>query len=139
MDLLSVDQLNSAFARVISKHGLKTAKLSGEAVVAYRSEYALVVMADRDGLSYVFYDKGTRSGYNLGLFLYHKRRNILKFEIDDKSDQSWKGYVDFGLSAFERHLLSAAEDILNGEGGWIAGYSWPPVSMPAELIKLLSK
>ena len=130
MSILSEDQVRSGFERIISEYGLHVFAISDDEIGLSHPRYVITVSLDRDGFSYLIYEKSLRLGYNLGLFLLNRRRNLLKFESDDRSNAPFDEYVRFNLGVFQRHLLGAAQDILSGDENWIAEYIWSPVNMP---------
>jgi hypothetical protein len=130
MSLLSVNRVRSAFSEIIKNYDLSSVAIDGETVGLIHQRYMIYVSADRDGINYVYYDTEATPpvGYNLAIFLVNKRRDLLKFEIDDRSDRPLAEYLDYNLTIFSKHLISAAKDILVGDKKWILEYSWPPAA-----------
>ncbi|KGD60306.1 hypothetical protein T9A_02699 [Alcanivorax jadensis T9] len=131
--------VKSAFSNLIDEYSFKVREVDESSVVLVGSSYAIGVLLDRDGLAYMYYDisKPTKKGYNLGLFLIQKRRDLLVFGSDDKSDRGLEEYLSYNLSAFANQLTSAGKDILHGEKAWIKSYHWPAVTVSDKVLAVL--
>lgn len=132
-----LEQVKSSFQQVISTFSLRVKGISENWVVLVNKDYAIGVILDRDGLSYMYYDRiSDGKAYNLGLYLIRKRRDQLTFENNDKSLKPLDEYLKHNLDVFAGHLIIAGQDILSGEKRWIRDYSWPAIDVDKEVLVL---
>jgi len=129
MSALLKVEIEAAFSEIINQYGLVVKEITESEVVLMASPYVIGISVDRDGLSFMYYDLSLKKGFNLGLFLINKRRNLLVFEGSDKSDRPLPEYLRYNLEVFARHLKNAGTDILRGEKAWIQQYSWPAINV----------
>lgn len=136
MSLLS-EQIRSSFQNIISAFGLNLKSISENWVVLINKDYAIGVILDRDGLSYMYYDNASGGkAYNLGLYLVNKRRDQLIFVSDDRSSEPLVEYLEHNINVFVGHLTKAGQDILRGEKAWLREYSWPSVDFDKKILAI---
>lgn len=128
MSALLKSEVESAFSGIIKRYRLIIREITENEVALIAASYAIGISLNRDGLSFMYYDLTQKKGFNLGLFLINKRRELLTFDSSDKSDRPLPEYLRHNLEAFVRHLTSAGTDILKGDKAWIKQYSWPTVN-----------
>lgn len=130
----SLSELSSKYRLQIREGGDRSVLLTG-------CGFAIDIRLERDGLLYLYYDLefDVIKVYNIGLFLFSKRRGLLRFEKEDKSSGTMKEYLEFNLTVFARHMQDAGQDILRGEKDWIKLYTWPARSLPANQADRVSK
>ncbi len=87
----------------------------------------------------VYFDAASKpiKGYNIELFLIHKRRELLVFSNHEQDYVSHGDLIVHKLDVLAQHLRNAGKDILLGSKDWIAGYSWLTVSSNQAVNKLL--
>ena len=124
---------------LIAKYALSVVKVSEEDVLLKASNFSIRVLADRDGVSMVYFDTAHRpiKGYNIFLFLMNKRRESLTFSSAKPEKSTYSKFIEDELISLVRHLKSAGQDILEGSKDWITAYTWPSVSAPGPLAKLM--
>lgn len=124
---------------LISAYALKLVEVSSNEVLLRSLTYTIDVIADRDGVSVIYFDTTQKpaKGYNVFLFLVNKRRDQLAFS---KSRQVTTGYAEFVESevrSLAAHLRDAGQDILAGSKEWIQSYSWPAIRAASEIAVLI--
>jgi len=131
--------VNKDMGDLIAKYALSIIEVRKEEVLLKASNFSIRVLADRDGVSMVYFDTTHRpvKGYNIFLFLMNKRRGSLTFSSTKSEQSTYPKFVEDELISLVRHLKSAGQDILEGSKNWIANYSWPPVSAPESLMDLM--
>lgn len=124
---------------LLAKYALSAIKVSEEDVLLKASNFSIRVFADRDGVSMVYFDTAHRpiKGYNIFLFLMNKRRESLTFSSAKPEKSTYSKFIEDELVSLIRHLKSAGQDILEGSKDWITAYTWPSVSAPESLVKLM--
>lgn len=101
--------------------------------------YAIDVVADRDGVSMVYFDESSMppKGYNVFLYLMNKRRDLLVFPIPSQTGGSYSDFIEAQVESLARHAGTAGRDILEGFKDWIRGYSWPAITPSGNVALLL--
>lgn len=124
---------------LIAKYALSVVKVGEEDVLLKASNFSIRVLADRDGVSMVYFDTAHRpiKGYNIFLFLMNKRRESLTFSSAKPEKSTYSKFIEDELVSLVRHLKSAGQDILEGSKDWITAYTWPSVSASESLAKLM--
>lgn len=124
---------------LIAKYMLSVIRVSEEDVLLKASNFSIRVLADRDGVSMIYFDTARRpvKGYNIFIFLINKRRRLLTFLPAKSEKGTYPKFIEDELVNLVRHLKSAGQDILEGSKDWIAAYSWPSVSAPESLVGLM--
>jgi hypothetical protein len=99
---------------MISAHSLDLVVIGGNEVLLKSSTYVMDVVADRNGVSVVYFDTMQKpvKGYNVFLFLANKRRGQLA-------------------------LTKAGQDILIGSKDWMREYSWPTVHLGDDIAAMI--
>lgn len=67
----------------------------------------------------------------------NKRRESLTFSSAKPEKSTYSKFIEDELVSLIRHLKSAGQDILEGSKDWITAYTWPSVSAPESLVKLM--
>lgn len=129
MNSILKSEVEDVFSEIIKQYGLIVKEVARNEVVLIAASYAIGISFDRDGVSFMYYDLSQKKGFNLGLFLINKRRELLRFDSSDKSDRPLPEYLRHNLEVFARHLIGAGTDILKGDKDWIKQYSWPAVNV----------
>jgi len=124
---------------LIVKYTLSVIKVSEEDVLLKASNFSIRVLADRDGVSMIYFDTAHRpiKGYNILLFLMNKRRSSITFSSAKPDKSTYSKFIEDELISLTRHLENAGQDILEGSKGWISAYTWPSVSASEPLVKLM--
>ena len=124
---------------IISTHSLVLVAMGGNEVLLKSSSYVLDIVADRDGVSIVYFDTTQKpaKGYNVFLFLANKRREQLSFAKNKPTVNSHTEFVEGETRALSGHLRKAGQDILAGSKDWIKGYSWPTVRLANEVAAMI--
>ncbi|WP_373987858.1 hypothetical protein [Duganella sp. BuS-21] len=124
-------------ADLISAYELHATEISENEVLLQSQTYFIDVIAEKDGVSMVYFDTSSKpaNGYNVFLFLFSKRRSSLVFLKNALPSGTFTEFVDAQLGLLAQHLRSAARDILAGERGWMKEYSWPTVRPDENLLK----
>ncbi|TWB22667.1 hypothetical protein FBZ89_103293 [Nitrospirillum amazonense] len=124
---------------IISSYHLTIHAVSDSEVLLKSREYAIDVVADRDGVSLVYFDKRAKSikGYNIFRFLVDKRRNQLDFAKNQPPTHSYPEFIELQTRSLANHLRKAAQDILSGSTEWIKAYSWPTLPPANEIAPLI--
>lgn len=116
-------------------HSMRLRVVAANDVLLLAERFALRLRLDRDGVSLTYVDRegGDLRGYDLFGYLWRKRRTRLRF---DEGKPKPEDEVRAQVSALVRHLLTAAEDILEGKKDWQADYGLAPFSV-SELASVL--
>lgn len=124
---------------LIVVYGLDVAVATENNVLLRGSEYAIDVIVDRDGVSFIYLDTMGRpmAGYNVFLFLQCKRRNRLEFLSEKPVISRRDEWLDLEVGSLARNLKTAGRDILEGSKDWLRDYPGVPLSLPPEIEKLL--
>ena len=124
---------------LIATNGLGLVEISDSEVLLKSDAYTIDIVADRDGVSMVYFDKsaGPVKGYNVFLFLINKRRNLLIFSAGKPQANSYAEFIETEISSLAQHLRNAGQDLLSGSKEWIKGYSWPIVSPSGSIAALI--
>jgi len=124
---------------LIAVYGLDVAVATENNVLLRGSTYAIDVIVDRDGVSFIYLDTTGRpmTGYNVFLFLQGKRRNRLEFLSEKPVISRRDEWLDLEVGGLARNLKTAGRDILEGSKDWLRDYPGVPLSLPPEIEKLL--
>lgn len=124
---------------LISANSLTLIEVSDIEVLLKSQSYVIDIVADRDGVSLVYFDTEKRppKGYNLFLYLANKRRSDLTFSATKPQTTSYAEFVETEVNSLAQHIRSAAKDILGGSKEWMKSYSWPIVSSSGSLARLI--
>jgi hypothetical protein len=124
---------------LVEKYSLSIIKVGEQDVIIKASKFAIRVLADRDGLSMVYFDTEHRpiKGFNIFLFLVNKRREFLTFSSSKFDLGTYSDFIENELISLVRHIENAGTDILEGSKDWISAYSWPSVNAPEYLTDLM--
>ncbi|MGA7440502.1 MAG: hypothetical protein WBW32_20460 [Luteibacter sp.] len=124
---------------LISIYALDLVEVSSNEVLLRSSTYTIDVVADRDGVSFIYFDTTLTpvKGYNIFLFLVGKRRDKLAFAKSKQAAKSYSDFLESQVRSLSRHLHGAGQDILSGSKEWIQSYSWPAISAASEIADLI--
>ncbi|TWB41877.1 hypothetical protein [Nitrospirillum pindoramense] len=124
---------------IISAYKLTIYAISDREVLLKSREYAIDVIADRDGVSLVYFDKREKyiKGYNIFRFLVDKRRNKLDLAKNQPPTHSYAEFIELQTRSLANHLRKAAQDILSGSTEWIKAYSWPALPPASEIAPFI--
>lgn len=124
---------------MISAHSLDLVAIDGNEVLLKSLTYVMDVIADRDGVSVVYFDttQMPAKGYNVFLFLANKRRERLAFANDRPITNSYAEFVESETRALAGHLRKAGQDILAGSKDWLKSYSWPTVRLEDKIAGMI--
>ncbi len=125
---------------VISTYSLALVEVSENEVLLKSMTYSIDVVADRDGVSLMYFDTAQKpaKGYNLFLFLVNKRRDALTFLAAKAQTTSYAEFVESELNCLAQHIENAGKDILQGSKDWIRGYAWPIVRPYGDVASLIN-
>ena len=125
---------------VISTYSLALVEVSENEVLLKSMTYSIDVIANRDGVSLMYFDTTQKpvNGYNLFLFLVNKRREALTFSAAKPQTTSHAEFLESELNCLAQHIENAGEDILQGSKDWIRGYSWPIVRPYGDIASLIN-
>lgn len=125
---------------VISACGLVVVEINKHDILLRSKTYAIEILVDREGVSFVYFDTANRDvkGYNIYLYLVNKRRDRLVFASAKPEFASRAEMIDVEVNALTSHLREAGADILEGEKGWIRDYSWGSVVPSKDVLLALT-
>ncbi len=126
-------------ASLIARYGLALVEVSDHEVLLKSATYAIDVTADRDGVSMVYFDTTAKppKGYNVFLFLLHKRRNQLAPPAAVSNPTTYQELVECELNSLAQHVDRAGKDILEGSREWIKVYPWPVLQPDRHVASLI--
>jgi len=124
---------------IITSYSLTLFSKDDNEVQLKSSTYIMDVIANRDGVSIVYFDITQKpiKGYNVFLFLANKRREQLDFVKDKPITNSYAEFIESEIHALAGHLRKAGQDILSGSKDWIKAYSWPTVCSTDKQILII--
>jgi hypothetical protein len=124
---------------LISNHALTLVEVSSNEVLLRSLAYTIDIVADRDGVSVIYFDTAQKpaKGYNVFLFLVNKRRDQLALSNIKQVTTSYTDFVESEVGSLAAHLRHSGQDILSGSKEWIQGYSWPAITAPLEISALI--
>lgn len=124
---------------LITTYQWRLIEISDSEVLLKASTYAIDVVADRDGVSMVYFDESSTppKGYNVFLYLMNKRRDLLVFTSPSQTGGSYSDFIEAQVESLTRHVSTAGRDILEGSKDWIRGYSWPAITPSGNVALLL--
>ncbi|WP_138918891.1 hypothetical protein [Nitrospirillum viridazoti] len=124
---------------IITTYRLTIHAVGDSEVLLKSHEYTIDVVADRDGVSLVYFDKRNKpvKGYNIFRFLADKRRNQLDLAKTQPITHSYAEFIELQTRSLANHLRKAAQDILSGSSEWIKAYSWPALPPTSEIVSLI--
>lgn len=130
------DSVVSRLGDIVEKYKLELIEVDNNEVLLKTQAYVLDIFASRDGVSIVYFDRGETlpRGYNVFLFLFKARRDLLVFTGRKNDSNSYGEFIDGELESLSKHLRVAAQDILSGSKEWLNGYLAPPI-MPSQTIR----
>jgi hypothetical protein len=130
--------VKSEMKDLINAYSLALVKLNNDEVLLKSVKYAIDITFGRDGVNVVYFDTESMpiKGYNILLFLIHKRFDKLISTSERPAPRSQIEFVTSEIRTLSQHLRKAGADILSGSKEWTASYSWPVVQ-PAGLIATL--
>lgn len=119
--------INKHMGDMIPTHNFRLIEVQENEVLLKSTDYLIDIIADKDGVSTVYFDTSSSppKGYNIFLFLINKRRNSLDFPTKKLQPQSYANFIESELRMLVQHLRSGGQDILSGSKDWIKTYSWP--------------
>ncbi|MEA1677405.1 hypothetical protein [Nitrospirillum sp. BR 11163] len=139
-DLDLVELVKAEMADLMARHGLELAVIGKGEVLLRRTDYPIKLMAGREEIHLVYFDKkaGPIRGYNVFLYLMHQRRARLISSMEEAMPvQGYTGHIERELRALTRQLTVAGQDILEGSTEWTKTYHWPTLTLDAETAALL--
>ncbi len=124
---------------MILAHGLTLIEVSENEVLLKSRDYAIDIIADKDGVSVIYFDtlSSPAKGYNVFLFLANKRRNSLVFSTNKPQTKSYTEFIESELGSLAQHIRNAGQDILSGSKDWIKTYSWPIVRPSGNVASII--
>lgn len=124
---------------LIASNSLGLVEISDSEVVLKSSGFVIDIVADREGVSMVYFDKSVRpvKGYNISLFLINKRRNLLAFATSKQQANSYGEFIETEISSLAQHLRNGGQDLLAGSKEWIKSYSWPAIGPSGGIASLI--
>jgi hypothetical protein len=124
---------------MISAHSLDLVVIGGNEVLLKSSTYVMDVVADRNGVSVVYFDTMQKpvKGYNVFLFLANKRRGQLALTKSRPITNNFSEFVESETRALAGHLRKAGQDILIGSKDWMREYSWPTVHLGDDIAAMI--
>ncbi len=124
---------------LIFAYSLELISVDDDEVLLRSTTYSLDVLADKNGVSIVYFDSSRASivGYNLFRFLLGKRRQSLDLKRARTIPDSRREFLVMEVRALSAHLRSAGEDLLRGEKNWISDYKWPVIHPSERIASLL--
>lgn len=81
---------------LISTYQWQLIEISDSEVLLKAGTYAIDVVADRDGVSMVYFDESSMppKGYNVFLYLMNKRRDLLVFPSPSQTGGSYSDFIE---------------------------------------------
>jgi hypothetical protein len=127
-------KVSEAFSDILESYLLEIISINEHTAALVNDSYILEIMYDNDGVKCVYYDLSNpkRRGYNLDMFLLHKRADKLVFTEYDKNQIG--GYLSHSLNLLSSNLKLAGSDILSGDKAWVKKYHWPPFFIESDLL-----
>lgn len=124
---------------LVSAHELMIVEVSSSEVLLRSVTYTMAVVADRDGVSVIYFDTAQKpaKGYNIFKFLVNKRRDQLALSKSKREPTGYGDFVESEVRSLSAHLRGAGQDILAGSKEWIQSYSWPVIAAPSEISALI--
>lgn len=124
---------------LISAYNWDLIEFNNKEIFLKALKYTIYIMADRDGVSYTYFDteKNPIIGYNLVRFFVGKRRDQLQSSEKEPEAASYAEFLKKGVGAIARGLRAAGRDILEGSKEWQREYRWEPFPPSREIIPFL--
>ncbi|MFC5459279.1 hypothetical protein [Massilia niabensis] len=131
--------VESNLGDVVEKYEMEIVELNANEVILKTRAYVLDVVADRDGVAIIYFDRDAvpLRGYNVFLYLLKARRELLLFVGEKPVPSTYTDFIDSELASLLQHLRVAAHDILSGSKTWISAYSWPAVRPSPSILAIL--
>lgn len=124
---------------VIQTYNLKLVEVSDNEVLLKATEYTIDIVAEKDGVSIIYFDTSSTptKGYNIFLFLANRRRSSLVFSKNKPNANNYADFIESELSSLAQHIRNAAQDILSGSKDWIKSYHWQIITPSENIAKII--
>jgi len=121
--------LHETFLTLRTEYHLVMHPASDKAIWLDGSTYFLVIGYDREGVYVSYFAPGQERGYDMLAFLFDQRSHLLVINPACERSDGYREFIGLQLSAIARHLLTAGQDILQGEREWQRAYKFGRVDL----------
>jgi hypothetical protein len=131
--------VKSQLKEIVDQYALETVEIDAHEVVLKARTYALDIIAGREGIAIVYFDRDALPfcGRNLFSYLLKARSDLLPATNTKAELSSYTEFIKDELDSLSLYLRTAAHDILSGSKVWLSGNRSPVIQARPSIAAVL--